>query len=82
MPIALNLEDPDSIEAIESLSIREKSAFAWKIIDEKGSSKGFSRKKLVPLHGAIMTILSAPGSHEELLDSIEKVLTGSEPARR
>ena len=82
MPITPNLEELDSPEAIASLSIRQKRAFAWEIIDKSTPSKGFSRKKLVPLHSAIMSILSASGSREDLLHKIEKVLAESEPPRR
>ena len=82
MTITLNLEELDSPEAIENLSIQQKRALAWDIIDEHTTSKGFSRKKLVPLHSAIMSILTAPGSHENLLGNIEIVFTESEPPRR
>lgn len=82
MTTTLNLEELDSPQAVENMSIQQKRAFAWEIIDQNTPSKGFSRKKLVPLHSAIMSILSASGSLDDLMVSIEKILTDSEPARR
>ena len=78
----LNLEGLDSPENVNNLSIQQKRAFAWDIIDEHTPSKGFSRKKLVPLHSAIMLILSAPGTPEELMGNIKRVFTESELPRR
>ena len=81
MSTALSLEGLVSPEAVKDLSTQQKRALAWDIIDGHTPSKGFSRKKLVPLHSAIMSILSAPGSVEELHGNIKKVFTESEPSR-
>ena len=53
---------------------QQKRALAWEIIDQLAPAKGFSRKKLVPLHGAILSVLRGPGPREEVIGKIRKVL--------
>ena len=70
----MNLDELSSPGVLENLSDQQKRALAWEIIDQLAPAKGFSRKKLVPLHGAILSVLRGPGPREEVIGKIRKVL--------